>query len=280
MPETVECILAAASPPGHRKVRLFGIDFEDLTQAGLVERIGESVREQRACWIATVNVSIACLAARQPEFRAVLRSADVITADGMPIVWMSRLRQHPLRERVTGSDLLKPLARRAAAEGWRLFLCGGEEGVAERVAELLCQHAPGLQIAGTASPQFPTPASLTDASLNRSLLAAIREARTDVLLVAFGAPKQEQWIRHHFETGALAVPVAVGIGASFDFVAGRQTRAPAWMRRTGLEWIHRMTTQPLRLGPRYARDALTFARLAARELLARGVPSPGGGPES
>lgn len=280
MPETVERIPAAASPLGHRKVRLFGIDFEDLTQAGLVERIGDSVRERRACWIATVNVSIVCLAARQPRFHALLRSADVITADGMPIVWMSRLRQHPLRERVTGSDLLRPLAQRAAAEGWRLFLCGGEEGVAERVAELLCQHAPGLQIAGTAAPQFPTPASLTDDAANRSLLAAIREARTDVLLVAFGAPKQEQWIRHHFETGALAAPVAVGIGASFDFVAGRQTRAPPWMRRTGLEWIHRMTTQPFRLGPRYARDALTFARLVTRELLDRGAPVPGGASEA
>ena len=280
MPETGAQTPDAALPPCPRKVRLFGIDFDDLTQASLVERIAESIRERKPCWIATVNVNLVCRAARQPEFRALLRSADVITADGMPIVWMSRLRRRALRERVTGADLLEPLARRAAAEGWRLFLCGGEAGIAERTAELLCEYAPGLQIAGMAGPQFTTSASLTDASLNGSLLAAIRTASTDVLLVALGSPKQEQWIRHHIATGALAGQVAVGIGAAFDFVATRQRRAPPWMRRTGLEWCHRMVTQPLRLGPRYARDAMTFARVATRELLegvglgSRGASTP------
>ena len=155
----------------------------------------------------------------------------------MPIVWMSRLRKRALQQRVTGSDLMQPLARRAAAEGWRLFLCGGEEGIAERAAQRLCAQAPGLKIAGTAAPHFPTPASLTDESSNRPLLEAIRERAPDVLLVAFGAPKQERWIRHHYEIGALSVPVAIGVGAALDFAAGQQRRAPAWMRRTGLEWV-------------------------------------------
>ncbi len=268
MGRTSERIAEAASS-ATRKVHLFGLDFDALTQDGLLERIDASVRERTTCWIATVNVSHLCLAARQPEVRAVLRSADVITADGMPIVWMSRLRRYALRERVTGSDLMNSLARRAAAQGWRLFLCGGEEGVAERAAQRLCAQAPGLKIAGTAAPRFPSAEALTDAEQNRPLLRAIREARPDVLLIAFGAPKQERWICHHLQLGALEVPVVIGVGGSLDFTAGRQRRAPVWMRRTGLEWIHRMATQPRRLGPRYARDLLTFARLATRELLGR-----------
>jgi N-acetylglucosaminyldiphosphoundecaprenol N-acetyl-beta-D-mannosaminyltransferase len=233
----------------------------------LIDRIGECVRERTRCWIETVNVSHLCLAARHPELERLFRSADVILADGMPIVWMSRLRGRALRARVTGSDLMEPLARRAAVEGWRIFLCGGEEGVAERAAARLCEAAPGLQIAGTAAPRFPTPGSLTDESHNRALLAQLRAARADIVLVAFGAPKQELWIRHHLETDALPVPVAIGVGGSLDFIAGQQRRAPPWMRRSGIEWIHRMTTQPRRLGPRYAGDLLTFAQLVARELL-------------
>jgi len=259
--------LFVAPPPRPRKVRLFGLDFDPLTQPTLIDRIGECVRERTRCWIETVNVSHLCLAARHPELERLFRSADVILADGMPIVWMSRLRGRALRARVTGSDLMEPLARRAAVEGWRIFLCGGEEGVAERAAARLCEAAPGLQIAGTAAPRFPTPGSLTDGSHNRALLAQLRAARADIVLVAFGAPKQELWIRHHLETDALPVPVAIGVGGSLDFIAGQQRRAPPWMRRSGIEWIHRMTTQPRRLGPRYAADLLTFAQLAARELL-------------
>src|SRR5262245_56260597 len=105
-----------ASPSRPRKVRLFGLDFDPLTQGALIDRIGECVRDCAICWIETVNVSHLCLAARDPELERVFRCADVIVADGMPIVWMSRLRRSALRARVTGSDLLEPLARPAAAD--------------------------------------------------------------------------------------------------------------------------------------------------------------------
>src|SRR5258705_9714826 len=117
------------------KITVLGFEFDDLTQDGLIERIGKSLRNRNRCWIATLNVNLICLAARDSSFRALLSSADVLTADGMPIVWVSRLSAHPLRERVTGADLLKPLAVHAARESWRIFLCGGGPGVAEGVAE-------------------------------------------------------------------------------------------------------------------------------------------------
>src|SRR5262249_17023270 len=174
------------------RVELFGLGFDDLTQVELLERISKSVHQRERCWIATVNVNLVCLSARRPDFRALLRQADVLTADGMPIVWASRFTDHPLRERVTGADLLKPLAALAASESWGIFLCGGEPGVAERTAESLRASASGLRVVGTAAPAFPTAQSTADASRNRVLLTEIRRARPDVLVVAFGTPKQEQ----------------------------------------------------------------------------------------
>ena len=255
---------------GRNRLRsnLFRLEFEDLTQAGLVDRIGEAIRARERCWIVTVNVNLLCLAHRDPSFRQVVERAEIRTADGMPIVWMSRLRGRPLTARVTGADLMVPLATRAAQEGWRLFLCGGAPGVADRAAAELLRRAPGVNVVGTASPSFADLAELTDPDANAGLLGAIRAAAPDVLLVAFGAPKQERWIDAHRTSGALVVPVAIGVGGSFDFLVGQQSRAPGWMQRGGLEWIHRALTQPGRLGPRYARDALTFARLCVQELFA------------
>jgi N-acetylglucosaminyldiphosphoundecaprenol N-acetyl-beta-D-mannosaminyltransferase len=118
------------------------------------------------------------------------------------------------------------------------------------------------------TPVFPTEDSTTDAALNRPLLGAIQESRPDILLVALGSPKQEKWIHHHLMTGQLDVPVVVGVGAGFDFLAGRQRRAPKWMRNSGLEWLHRMMSQPFRLGPRYILDGLSFARLFVQSMRA------------
>jgi N-acetylglucosaminyldiphosphoundecaprenol N-acetyl-beta-D-mannosaminyltransferase len=250
-------------------VRLFGFDFASLTTGSLLDLISRSVSARKRCWVATVNVQHLCLAERDSSFREVLSGADVLIADGMPIVWVSRLTGDALTERVTGSDLLLPLAERASAEGWRLFLCGGEPGVPERVAKSLRTRWPDLKVTGTASPFFVDYEALVDPVANQGVLAAIRRARPDVLLVAFGAPKQEQWIGHHLMSKELNAPVAIGVGGTFDFLIGRQRRAPRWMRRAGLEWVFRMMTQPRRLTPRYARDTLTFARMCAFELRGR-----------
>ena len=154
--------------------------------------------------------------------------------------------------------------------------------MAERVAESLCALAPGLEVAGMAAPVFPSEASTTDPARNRPLLDAIRASRPDILLVALGSPKQEKWIHHHLETGQLDVPVVVGVGAGFDFLAGRQRRAPRWMRNSGLEWLHRMASQPFRLGPRYVLDGVSFAGLFVRSMrrAPRGASPPEPGSKS
>ncbi len=246
------------------RVAVLGLAFDRVTQEALVDRIAELVRSGDGHWVLTANVQHVGEAARNPALGEVLRTADVVTADGMPILWAARLRGDPLPERVTGADLVVPLARRCAEEGWRLFLAGGAPGVAERLAERLVAEAPGLAIVGTATPPHLEFDALMASEENAALVERIRAARPEVLLLALGTPKQERWIAAH--VGRLGVPVAVGVGAAFDFLVGGQRRAPRWMRAAGAEWLHRAVSQPRRLVPRYARNGLTLMRLLPREL--------------
>jgi exopolysaccharide biosynthesis WecB/TagA/CpsF family protein len=245
------------------RVDLFGIPFASLTQLELVDQIERLVERGGSHWVVTANIQHVGMAARDPSFLRTLRSADLVTADGKPICWAARIRRSPLPARVTGSDLVLPLARRCEQRGWRLMLVGGEDGVAEELAARLRRELPDLEIAGVLAPRLLT----LDALLGEEtemVLRRIHAAAPDVLLLALGTPKQELWIDHCLER--LAVPVSIGVGAAFDFLVGRQKRAPRWMQQLGVEWLHRVIHEPRRLGPRYLRDGLTFARLTLREL--------------
>src|SRR5262249_32677262 len=153
-----------------------------------------------------------------------------------------------LRERVAGSDLVPKLAGIAARQGYRVFMLGGREDVAKKAKEQLEQDHPGLQIVGCVSPPI---ASIVEMD-NEAIIGQIEAAKPDILLVAFGNPKQKKWI--HMHRNRLAVPVCVGVGATFDFIAGEFTRAPVWVQRTGMEWFHRLCQDPGRLTKRYAMD--------------------------
>lgn len=251
---------------GPRCVELFGLPFACVTQDSLLELIGHWIQTRGAHWIVTANVQQVGMADRDSAYRTLLAGADVITADGMPICWVGRALGRPLPARVTGSDLIEPLAARAAQRGWRLFLLGGEEGVADELRERLQTRHPGLQVVGTWAPPQLSLEEVVESPASSVAARRVREARPDVVLVAFGSPKQDLWIARHRD--ALAVPVAIGVGGSFDFLVGRQRRAPEWMRRMGAEWLHRVLSSPGRLGPRYAREGLTFLRLTLRELRA------------
>lgn len=253
------------------RISVLGLGFNRLTQAGLLDAIEEMIHEGGTHWIATANVQHVCLAERQPEFRQILEGADAVTADGMPIVWIARLLGLPLEERVTGSDLLMPLAERASRSGWRLFLAGGSPGVPEKVADLWRHRFPAIKIAGTHSPPFLPFEELAASDANRRFIEHVKAARPQILLLALGAPKQEYWIHRYL--GEVQVPVAIGVGGSLDFLAGAQRRAPSWMRRCGLEWAHRALTSPGRLLPRYLRDFPVLLRLASR--MRRRRPEPG-----
>ena len=216
-----------------------------VTLAGVLKRLDEYIRDGRPRQIVTVNMDFIRLAHVDPVFREVVNGADLAVPDGMPLLWASRLLGEPLNERVTGVDIVERGAALAAERGYSIFLLGAEEGVAAAAADRLVRRYPGLRIAGTYAP----PVGPFSEEEERRILRLVRAARPDMLFVAFGAPRQDVWIRRHQQ--ALGVPVAVGVGGTFNFLAGRTKRAPRWMQRAGMEWCHRLVHEPRRLWRRY-----------------------------
>jgi len=224
-------------------VRILGVRVDCVDMAGAVAAIERMVSERGPTHVvATVNPEFVMRARVDEQFRAVLETASLCIADGIGVVWAMRRRGCPQFERVTGSDLVPALARSCASRGWRPFLLGARPGVAAECARRLEEENPGLQVAGTLAGS-PRPDDDEEA------LRRIAAAAPDLLLVAYGAPQQELWIARNRQR--LEVPVAIGVGGTFDFLAGRVPRAPAWLRRAHLEWLWRLALQPKR-APRMA----------------------------
>lgn len=217
---------------------ILGNRVDALTLAAAVARVGDFIASGSSHHIVTMNAEIAYLAYREPRLQEVINSADLVTADGSGILWAARSLGTPLPERVTGIDLLQALAAEGARQGWRFFLYGAAPGVAAAAAKRLQQEHPGLIIAGT-SHGYLGPDAMP------ILVAEIQAARPHILLVGLGAPKQEYWIAAHLQE--LQVPVAMGVGGSFDVLAGRVQRAPLWMQRLNLEWLYRVIKEPKRV---------------------------------
>lgn len=193
------------------------------------------------------------------ELRQAYAKAALVIPDGMPVVWASRWLGTPVKERVTGSDLMPRLCAMAAQTGLSVFLLGGKPGVAERAARNLVQSYPGLTVAGTSCPPLGFE---RDSAANAAIVSTIRNSGADLVFVCLGSPKQELWASSQlsqFQNG-----VFLGVGAAVDFCAGTIKRAPPWMQRAGLEWLYRLAQEPRRLLGRYTRD-LYFFVLIARE---------------
>ena len=228
------------------------VDCLDVPQA--LAQIDEFVQSRRPHQVVTANVDFVRLGHRNPVFRKLVNGADLVLADGMPLVWASRRSERPLPCRVTGVEMVLACSELAARRGYRVFLLGAAPGVADEVAAVLQARFPGLCIAGTYAPQIM---DLTD---HAETVEIIRKAQPDLLFVAFGAPKQDSWIDLYKER--LGVPVCMGVGGSFDMLSGRLRRAPLWMQRRGLEWLYRLVQEPTRLWKRYLiHDMPIFARL-------------------
>ena len=189
--------------------------------------------------VVTADASMVVLARRDPELRAIIVGADLVTPDGAGILWASRLLHTPITQKVSGVDLVAHACRLSAERGWRLFFLGAAPGVAEEAAERLRARFPGVQIVGTQDGYFPP-------EQEASVVTQVQAARPDILFVAFGIPRQEKWITRH--KAALGVPVALGIGGSFDVHSGRVQRAPVWMQEHGMEWLHRLAANPKKIG--------------------------------
>lgn len=257
-----------SSANGARRIDVDGLLFDDVTMDEATARIVELARmRDRPRYVCTGNLDHLAVAALDREFRTAYQDADLVVADGAPVVWLSRLGGTPLKERVAGSDLFWTLGRASAEAGVTLFFLGGVEGAAEAAKDVLEERFPSVKIVGTYCPPFATFATTQEQD---RIAEEVRKARPDILLVAFGAPKQEKWI--HANRDRLGVPVSIGVGGSFEMASGMLKRAPPWMQRVGLEWAYRFAQQPRRLFSRYIlRDVPHLARAAARIVIDRTI---------
>jgi N-acetylglucosaminyldiphosphoundecaprenol N-acetyl-beta-D-mannosaminyltransferase len=245
-----------------KRIRIGEVVVDAVTFDGALDAIEALVRDGRGGTVFTPNVDHVVIADEDERFRAAYAKVSLSLADGMPVLWASRLLKCPLPEKVSGSDLVLPLVRRAAERGWRVHLLGGGEGVAERVKVRLERDVPGINVVGTSSPRVNI-----DGPLDIAAVDAVRATKPELVFVALGAPKQEIWSEQ--ARAALSPAVLVGVGGSFDFLVGEQKRAPAWMSRAGLEWLYRLGSDPKRLWRRYLLRDPKFAVIVARELRGR-----------
>ncbi|MFZ4396046.1 MAG: WecB/TagA/CpsF family glycosyltransferase [Kiritimatiellia bacterium] len=254
--------MTAKSSPQNKPCALvvLGLPFHNVTFDEAVAWVRERMAGGQPGYVVTVNVDFIMQAWRDPEMQRILIEADLVVADGGPIVWLSHLFGPRLKQRVTGSDLTPMLAGAACDDGRSIYLLGGAAEVGARAAVEMAKQHSGLRIAGHYSPPLAEVLKMDHADI----LERIRKAQPALLLVAFGAPKQEKWINMHFRQWA--VPVSIGIGGTLDFLAGQQTRAPVWVQKIGQEWIWRWGTNPKRLTRRYLSN-LAFLASAVLKLL-------------
>ena len=239
---------------------VWGLPLSPMTRDQAAGAVMTLIEAGRPSFFITANTHYAMLTAERPELRPINDRAAFLLADGAPLVWASRRGPVPLPERVAGSDLVYDLCEHAARLGRSVYLLGGGEGIADEAARKLRALYPDLKIAGTAC---PLPGSLVGEGC-RGVIAAVKAAGPDLLMVALGQPKGELWLAEHLDE--LGVPACVQVGATLDFVAGRVARAPRLLQKLGLEWAFRIYTDPARLFPRYARNALFLLRNVARDL--------------
>ncbi len=255
------------------RLRIGHIGVDVVTLPGALAAIETLVELGQGGRVFTPNVEHVVMAEGDARFREAYARAELTIADGMPVVWASRLLGKRLPERVAGSDVVAPLMRRAAVRGWRVFLFGGAPGVAELAARNLAAENPGLVIAGTDCSRV----DLTEPpSARAEILSRVAAARPHIVLVGLGAPKQELWIDE--AAPQLRPAVLLGIGAGIDFAARVAARAPRWASAAGLEWLHRLLREPKRLWRRYLLRCPRFLPVVLRSLRERDGAAEGGRP--
>ena len=223
-------------------------------------RIGQWIKERRKVYVCIAPVATIMDCQDDPQYRKIVNAADMVTPDGMPIVWLGRLSGNKAVQRTYGPDLMLEVCREGVARGYRHYLYGGTAEVLQRLESRLKKQFLGINIVGSFSPPF---SPSIDNIEKEEVLSAIDRARPDILWVALGSPKQDYWMHRH--RALLGVPVMVGVGAAFDFHSGEKPQAPRWMRGVGLEWLFRLLSEPRRLWKRYLIGNPRFVFLLAMD---------------
>ena len=243
-------------------IELMGMSIDSLTEEEAISTVLAGLAAGRGGWVITPNLDHLRHFHRAPELRSMFSQADLVLADGMPLVWASRVQNTPLPERVAGSDLIGSLTKAASRRGRSVFFLGGNPGAAELAADRLCEENPRLRVAGTCGPR----------------LGFESEDRPDRRRDRGGEPRHRLRRSRVPEAGGLIAQIReqfpttwfLGVGVSLSFVGGDIARAPGWMRSSGLEWLHRLATEPRRLFARYVVHGMPFAlSLMSRSALTR-----------
>lgn len=237
---------------------VLGVRVDAVTTGSVVAAVEGAIASKAKAYLVFSTASSILSARDDDSVRAAMEGADVVAPDGMPLVWLGRRAGHDV-ERVYGPDFMLALLERTG-DGLRHFFYGGAPGVAEEMAARLRKRFPDLVVAGTHCPDVATGAEVLEDDV-----ALINAARPDVVWVGIGHPKQELWMQTH--RGLLDAPVLAGVGAAFDFHSGRKKEAPGWVKRSGLQWLHRLASDPRRLWRRYLVGNSRFVALLAKESL-------------
>jgi N-acetylglucosaminyldiphosphoundecaprenol N-acetyl-beta-D-mannosaminyltransferase len=246
------------SPTGKMSVAVLGCPITNMSLSGFVSMAEQFIASKAPHYIAMMNVAKLVKMRSDKELAESILAADLIGADGTPLVWVSRLFGTPLPGRVNGTDLMYRLLERANEKRYRIFFFGATDNVLQRVLEIVRRDYSGVVIAGSQHGYF-APAE------EPAIVQKIRTAQPDILLIAFGTPKKELWVKRYL--AAMEVPVIHGVGGSFDVLAGVVRRAPSWMQRSGLEWFFRLLQEPGRMWRRYLVTNASFVLLVFCEWL-------------
>ena len=258
-PEPLVAVERLAPLAGSR-ITLLDCPIDNLSLEEALRRIETFVGERTPHQHIAVNVHKMVLAQRDLRLREILKQCELACADGQPVLWLARLLNKPLKARITGIDLMERLLELAAQRGYRVYFLGARTDVLTKVVDECKQRYSGLRVAGWSDGYW-------EREEESRVVEDVRRKQPDILFVALGSPQKEFFIHAHRET--LAVPFAMGVGGSFDVIAGKAKRAPLWMQHAGLEWSWRVLQEPGRMWKRYSRDGFVFAYLVLRALLRR-----------
>ena len=238
------------------RIKFLNTEVDNLTMNEAVQKIEQLILNKKPSYVVTPNVDHIVKLESDKEFQEVYKEADLILTDGMPLIWISKLKKNPIKEKVSGSDLFPEVCKLAAYKGYKVFLLGAAEGVAAKAAENLKEKYKGLNVVGTYSPSYGFEKKEHEI---QEIIKMINEVKPDILAVGLGAPKQEKFLYNYRKQ--LNVPISLAIGASIDFEAGNIERAPEWMQYSGLEWFYRLCKEPKRMFKRYLVDDMKIFKL-------------------
>lgn len=239
------------------RLNILGCEVDNLDMEETLSRVEGFIDSGRPHQHVVVNADKVVKAHRDADLREVINRCDLINADGMPVVWASRLLGKPLKERVTGVDLFFRLIERAAERGWGVYFLGAREEVVTQLVDTLQKRHPQLRVAGYRNGYWKP-------EEEAGVAAAIGEVQPQLLFVAISSPKKEEFLAAH--QASMRVPFAMGVGGTFDVATGRVKRAPRWMQESGFEWFYRFLQEPRRMFRRYFIEDMFFFWLLARAM--------------